>query len=244
MIKALLMTAILAAAPVRAVSAAGDAGTPNALLVLSSDRTVYDRGFRDFLDKSGVKLTESYPPRVFVGYIPSALDKELGSKYGAKVYRERVDDWASFAAYGDKAVYAVNAWNKRFLEDPPAAPLVVSLKVGKASGGALTLSWNEVMKAAEYRLQISGGEGFSTVLADKRLSVNSYKLRPGFLPEGVYYWRVAGIMTLNNGERREGAFSRPSSFVMPAAGKNVRDTVARPEASKTPEAVPAPAREP
>ncbi len=243
MIKALLIYAALTAVPFCPVSAAGDGGTANALLVLPSDRTVYDLGFRAFLEKSGVKLTESYPPRVFVGYIPAGLDKELGSKYGARVYRERVDDWSSFAAYGEKAVYAVNSWNKRLLEDPPAAPLVVSLKVKKVSGGTPLLAWNEVMKAAGYRLQISRDEAFSLVLADKPLQANSYKVPPGLLPEGVYYWRVSGVVTLNNGDRREGAFSRPSSFVMPASGPR-RDTGAGSEASKITAPVPSGGREP
>lgn len=215
--KALFISALLALTPASLLYA-GEEGVPaNALLVLPSDRTAFDRGFQDFLDKGGVRLTESYPPSVYVGYVPAAMDARLTEKYGAKVYRGRVDDWASFAQYGEKAVYAVNAWNKRFIEDPPAAPMVVSSKFGQlAKGQSLYLSWNEVMKAVYYRLQVAKDKDFSRLLADTVVARNTYRVAPGFWPDGVYYWRAAGVMTLNNGDTREGAFSQAYSFALPA----------------------------
>lgn len=188
----------------------------NAMLVLPEAKTAFDRKFQDFLDKNGVKLLHSYPPSVYVGYIPQTLDAELGDKYGALVYRDKVDDWSSFARYGESAVFAVNSWNKRFLEDPPEAPMVVSSKVQQSGrkGEALNLSWNEVMKAASYRLQISSDAAFSSVSLDTVLPRNNYRIFPAFWTDGVYYWRVAGILTLNNGETREGAFSEAYSFAV------------------------------
>jgi len=192
------------------------ADTPaNALLVVPAG-TAFDKKFQDFLEKNGAKLLHSHPPSVFVGYIPQELDKQLNEKFGAQVYRDRVDDWSSFARYGENAVYAVNAWNKRFVEDPPEAPLVVSSQVQQVgrTKDALKLTWNEVMKATGYRLQISPDENFETVILDTILARNDYRLVPAFWKDGVYYWHVAGLLTLNTGEQKEGAFSETYSFAV------------------------------
>ncbi|MDA8131917.1 MAG: hypothetical protein M0011_10490 [Elusimicrobia bacterium] len=208
----ILLAFFILCAPARAA----DESPANALLVVPSPQTAFDKKFQDFLDKNGVKLLHSYPPSVFMGYIPPGLDKELDAKYGAQVYRDKVDDWSAFARYGENAVFAVNIWNKRFLEDPPEAPLVVSTKVQQAGRNkdALTLTWNEVMKATTYRLQISPQETFDTVILDTILSRNSYRLVPAFWKDGIYYWRVAGILTLNTGETKEGDFSEAYSFAV------------------------------
>lgn len=188
----------------------------NALLLVPSSSMAFDAKFQDFLNKSGARLLQSYPPSVFIGYIPGSLDKELAKTYGATVYRTKVDDWSSFARYGEKAVLAVNTWNKRFVDDPPVAPLIVSSRVrraGRKSAG-INLTWNEMMKAVSYRLQISPDEEFSSVQLDTLLNRNSYRIFPAFWEEGVYYWRVSGLMALNNGETKESEFSRPDSFAV------------------------------
>jgi len=229
------VSAALAALFFCAAARAADDKPANALLVIPSDQTAFDGGFQSFLDKKGAKLLQSYPPSVFVGYIPQALDAELGEKYGALVYRDKVDDWSSFSKYGERAVFAVNSWNKRFVEDPPEAPLVVSSKVRQSGrkGEALDLSWNEVMKASSYRLQISSDEAFGSVLLDTVLGRNAYRIFTPFLADGVYYWRVAGVLTLNNGEARPGAFSAPSPF---AVSKPARAHGPKPAAPSLPPA--------
>lgn len=186
----------------------------NALLVVPSE-TAFDRKFQDFLDKRGAKLLESHPPSVFVGHIPQELDKELQERFGARVYRERVDDWATFARYGEKAVFAVNAWNKRFVDDPPEAPLVVSAKVQRSGRrGGLTLAWNEVMKAGAYRLQIARAADFKSVQLETLLSASRFTLYPFFLEDGVYYWRVAPVVSLNTGGTSELSFSETYTFAV------------------------------
>lgn len=208
--------AVLAVLTFSLPSFAEEEAQVNALLVIPASDMAFDRKFQDFLAKNGAKLLKSYPPSVFEGYIPQDLDKELGELYGVVVYRERVDDWSSFAKYGEKAVFAANSWNKRFVEDPPAAPLVVSLSVlkGGRKGAAIDLNWNEVMKAVSYRLQISTEESFGSLNLETELARNTYRLYPAFWDDGVYYWRVSGVMTLNNGAIREGAFSAPASFAV------------------------------
>ena len=208
----LLLAFFLLCAPARAA----DESPANALLVVPSAQTVFDKKFQDFLEKNGAKLLHSHPPSVFVGYIPQELDKQLQEKFGALVYRDKVDDWSSFARYGESAVYAVNAWNKRFVEDPPEAPLVVSSQVQQLGrkGDALKLTWNEVMKATGYRLQIGADEAFETVILETVVARNYYRLVPAFWRDGVYYWRVAGLLTLNTGETKEGSYSESYSFAV------------------------------
>ncbi|MCM2267286.1 MAG: fibronectin type III domain-containing protein [Elusimicrobiales bacterium] len=220
----------LAAAPGQGVYA--EAPQTNALLVLPSEKTAFDKEFRELLDKGGAKLLDSYPPSVFVGYIPAAMDGTLKEKYGALVYREKVEDWSSFARYGERAVFAVNAWNKRFVEDPPEAPLVVSSSVRRAAKKkeALVLNWNAVMKALYYRLQISQTQEFSTLLVDAKTAANSYVIQPAFWKDGVYYWRVAGVLGLNNGEMKDGAFSETYTFAVSRPGASVRKGLDAPNA--------------
>ncbi|HBA59678.1 MAG TPA: hypothetical protein DCZ92_02415 [Elusimicrobia bacterium] len=188
----------------------------NALLLIPNSRTAFDPKFQDYLNKGGAKLLDSYPPSVFIGSIPEAMDKKLKDTYGATVYRGRVDDWSSFARYGEKAVLAVNLWNKRFLDDPPSAPLIVSSRIERTGrkGEGINLTWNEMMKAVSYRLQISRNEEFSLLELDTVLKQNSYRLFPAFLKDGVYYWHVSGLMTLNNGDVKETDFSKPDSFAI------------------------------
>lgn len=209
----LLFAAALAALSFLSSPAPAAEAPANALLVVPSE-TAFDRKFQDYLEKKGAKLLESHPPSVFVGHIPQDLDKELEEKYGARVYRQKVDDWASFARYGENAVFAVNAWNKRFVEDPPVAPLVVSSRVDKAGRRGLRLAWNDVMKAASYRLQISRGEDFSAIYLETGIADNQYLLYPSLLEDGIYYWRVAPVVLLNTGEYSEMPYSSAYNFAV------------------------------
>ena len=188
----------------------------NALLLLPSGNTAFDTKFQTFLDSKGARLLQSFPPTAFIGYIPQTLDAELEKRYGALVYRDKVDDMSEFFKRGEQAVFAVNIWNKRFVDDPPAAPLVVSSKVQRAGkkGEGINLSWNQMMKAVSYRLQISTDEAFSSIALNTTLKRNSYRFFPAFWNDGVYYWRVSGIMTLNNGETKESGFSKTDFFAI------------------------------
>jgi len=218
----LLFAAALAASSFLNSPAPAAEAPANALLVVPSE-TAFDRKFQDYLEKKGAKLLESHPPSVFVGHIPQDLDQELEKKYGAKVYRQKVDDWASFARYGENAVFAVNAWNKRFVEDPPVAPLVVSNRVQKAGRRGLRLAWNDVMKATSYRLQISRAEDFSKIFLETGIGDNQYLLYPSLLEDGIYYWRVAPVVLLNTGKYWEMPYTSAYSFAVsnPAGGAAV-----------------------
>jgi len=188
----------------------------NALLVVPSGQVVFNPRFQEFMDAKGARLMEFFQPNVFIGYIPMGIEKDLQTAFGAEIYRGKVDDWSSFARYGDRAVLGVNSWNKRFVEDPPEAPLVISSRVQKSGskGDSVIFSWNQVMKATSYRLQISSSADFAFPQLDTMVAKNVYRLVPAFWRDGIYYWRAAGQMRLNNGDIREGAFSKPTPFAV------------------------------
>ncbi len=214
---AVFLRAAAAAAVLLFPAAAGAADMPeNALMVVPS-QTAFDAKFQDFLASNGAKLLRSYPPSVYIGYIPPALDRTLRARFDAEVYRGKVDDWSSFAQYGDQAVYAVNEWNKRFMEDPPEAPLVVSARVEKAArrGDGIKLVWNDIMRAVAYRLQISTDQSFRSAGLGTVTAGSGYVVYPAFFREGIYYWRVAGIIAGKTGGTSEGPFSAAYSFAIP-----------------------------
>ncbi|MBI4801847.1 MAG: hypothetical protein HY796_04920 [Elusimicrobia bacterium] len=192
----------------------------NALLVVESRTEAFNSDFQKYLADNGARIIRAFPPHAFMGYVPAALDKTLGRKYGAAVYRARIEELNQLAGYGESVIYAVNVWNKRFVEDPPEAPLVISHQVRQAKkGGVIVLSWNSVMKAVEYRIEISRDADSNEVVLRASLEQNRYELYPAFFADGVYYWRVAALLTLNNGERAQSRFSDAYSFAVskPAA---------------------------
>ena len=202
----ILLACLSAALPVRTL--AQDGSNMNALLIVDSDAAAFNKDFQKYLADNGARIIHAYPPHAFMGYVPAALDAALARDYRAVVYRSKIDDMSIVAKYGENAFFAINSWNKHFVEDPPEAPLVISYDVRQAKkGAAIVLSWNEVMKASGYKLQISPDTDFKAITLETILGRNRYEVIPAFFPDGVYYWRVAGLLMLNNGQRREGRFS-------------------------------------
>lgn len=211
-----LLPAAALAALLCAPAAAARPEPANALLVVPSGQVVFNPRFQEYMDANGARLLEYFQPNVFIGYIPKGIEGELERAFGAKVHREKIDDWSAFAKFGERAVLGVNTWNKRFVDDPPEAPLVISSKVQKAGrkGDSFLFTWNNVMKANSYRIQISSTQDFSRVLVESQVARPVYRLVPAFWADGVYYWRAAGVLRLNTGEQREGAFSKPTPFAV------------------------------
>lgn len=206
----------------------------NALLIVDSASTASDREFQEYLADNKARIIHSYAPHAFLGYVPAELDGVLAADYGTTVYRAKIDDMAALSGYGENVSFAVNAWNKRFQEDAPEAPVVTSrVQQAPSNGEALTLIWDEIMKADAYRLQISQDRAFTSVTLETTLARSSFEVYPAFFSSGVYYWRVAGLLTLNTGERREGGFSEASSF-----------TVSKPSRAAAKSPMPAPASSP
>ncbi len=197
------------------VAVAQEGSGMNALMIVDSDSAAFNKNFQKYLADRGARITDAFPPHAFMGYVPDSLDAVLLKEYGTSVYRGKVADISVIANYGENAFYAVNIWNKRFVEDPPEAPLVVSYKVSQLKqGDAITLSWNEVMKAAYYKLQIASDKDFTAIVVETILNRNKYEVYPAFFSDGVYYWRVSGLLTLNNGGRKAGRFSEVYSFAV------------------------------
>lgn len=187
-----------------------------ALLFLPADNTVVDGNLRAFLERGGARVMDSFPPGALIGYIPPALDAELAEKYGARIYRDKEADPAEFAKRGGNAVFAANIWNKRFMQEPPAAPSAASFKANREGGGGkLVLRWNEVMKADRYELEISSCQDFSSIALATPVSCAHYEVVPAFFEPGVYHWRVRALMTLNTGKKKTSGWSAPFSFAVP-----------------------------
>lgn len=216
----LIFTAFISVSSIPARS--GSETGMNALLVINSRTEAFDKDFQRYLADNGARIIRAFPPHAFIGCVPEALDKPLADRYGARVYRSKIDDLTPLARYGGEVFRAVNEWNKHLQEDPQEAPLVISHKVLQAKkGAAIVLSWNSVMKAAEYRLEIARDAGFGEIVVKTSPAANRYELYPAFFEDGVYYWRVAGLLTLNSGatvrSRFSETFSLPVSKTAPGA---------------------------
>ncbi len=224
-------------APIFSIRAAAQGGREmNALMIVDSDSAAFNRDFQKYLADNGARVTDAFPPHAFMGYVPAGLDADLVKNYATIVYRAKIDDMSVIAKYGENAFFAVNIWNKHFVEDPPEAPLVISYKVSQQTkGDAIALSWNEVMKATDYKLQIASDKDFTALVLETILNRNNYEVYPAFFPDGIYYWRVSGLLTLNNGEQKEGRFSDAYSFAVskPASSAAAKAPLAAPALPKT-----------
>ena len=224
-------------APVLFIAAAAQGGAEmNALMIVDSDSAAFNKDFQKYLADNGARVTDAFPPHAFMGYVPGLLDAVLSKDYGTTVYRTKIEDMSIIAKYGENTFFAVNVWNKRFVEDPPEAPLVISYKVSQLKkGDAITLSWNEVMRADAYKLQIASDKDFTAIALETLLKQNHYEVYPAFFSDGIYYWRVSGLLTLNNGEQKEGRFSDAYSFAVskPASSAAAKAPLAAPALPKT-----------
>lgn len=191
-------------------------GEAEAFLIIKDSKKAYSADFSKFLESKGVRILQAWPPHAYIAHVPQDRQDEL-SVSGVLVYREKILDWTSLSEYGEKTVLAANTWNKRFVQDPPRAPLPVSLSVKAKSADSQELRWNEVMKACGYRLQISREKDFSEIFFQTLLSDNSYLILPAFWQDGVYRWRVSARLCLNSGENREGPFSDAAVFAVSSA---------------------------
>ena len=101
------------------VAVAQEGSGMNALMIVDSDSAAFNKNFQKYLADRGARITDAFPPHAFMGYVPDSLDAVLLKEYGTSVYRGKVADISVIANYGENAFYAVNIWNKRFVEDPP-----------------------------------------------------------------------------------------------------------------------------
>ncbi len=80
---------------------------------------------------------------------------------------------------------------------PSTAPTLTAPADGAHVGANPTLAWTSVAGAAKYRVQISPGPAFSTLI----YNVDTYNTKatpPVDLPTGLLYWRAAGLDASNN----------------------------------------------
>ncbi|MBI4656746.1 MAG: fibronectin type III domain-containing protein [Elusimicrobia bacterium] len=197
-----------------------------------SDRAVL-REFDRYVLLNNGKIVHSFPPNFFICTIPSGTDGEILNRFGARVYRDKIDDEAAFEEkYGETAVYALNAWNKMFPDYAPEPPmnLVCRVEKDKSMIDMLSCVWNEPLKAVRYVLQIARDSEFKEVAFHTRTSKNSYNGPVSFLESGDYACRVSAVFVLNTGEKRQSKWSNISAFsvLKPVKPSRKTRTVAKP----------------
>ncbi len=90
----------------------------------------------------------------------------------------------------------------------PAPPVLLSPINDAATGLQPTLSWSPVAAVAQYQLQLSADENFTTLLQDVTVSPSEYTLPVSLEGGQRYYWRVRSL-----GLCGESPFSAAQSFL-------------------------------
>ncbi|MBO4556719.1 MAG: hypothetical protein J5706_08155, partial [Elusimicrobiales bacterium] len=191
-----------------------------ALLLMPEEDMEDYQSFSRELESGGARILEAYSTNIFRGYIPKNLEVKLQKKYGAKIFRQRVEYMGDFAAFGEKGMLAAAKWNKYLQEEPTNAPLIINMTAKKLGRGGkyLKLCWNEVPDAVLYKLQISKNESFDLLSFKTATKATCHTIMPDFWQDGVHYWRVAPVFKTVRKETEDGDFSSPANF---AVAKNV-----------------------
>jgi hypothetical protein len=132
-------------------------------------------------------------------YIPSS-DLPEGTIYWRVSSIDGVGNESSFSAADSFTIDAT----------PPALPTLTAYTPDPTSNRKPTLDWNDVSGASKYRIQVSTGASFSTLLVnDATLTVSGYTPSSD-LPEGTVYWRASSIDDVGN----ESSFPTADSFIV------------------------------
>jgi hypothetical protein len=117
--------------------------------------------------------------------------------------------WRANATNGSGTGPWSEVWNFTTIPNLPPAPTLIN-PPNTATGVTLTplMNWTDVPEAAQYRLQISTVNNFSSTVVNVIVDSSQLQLQTGVLQGGtLYYWRVASI---NLGG--QGAYSNTWSF--------------------------------
>ena len=186
-------------------------------LLLMPDEDIGDySAFSKELEDGGARILEAYSTNIFRGYIPKELENRLKKKYGAKVFRDRIEYMADFAPFGEIGMLSAAKWNKYVQDEPDDAPLIINMTSQKAGkkGKYLKLCWNKVPDAVFYRMQISQDESFELLSFKTATKKNCHAIMPDFWPDGVHYWRVAPVFKTVRKQTEDGEFSSPATFAV------------------------------
>ncbi|MFC1522470.1 hypothetical protein ACFL6Y_08690, partial [Elusimicrobiota bacterium] len=186
----------------------------NTLLILNSQDIKVLNSVRHFIKHNGGKLTHSYPPNSGIGNIPSSLDPQLASKFGAVIFRSAVNP-ASLNIYGGSAVMAGRIWNRKYAGALLVAPSISQAQQDQViSGSKLSFHWNNIEGASHYRIQISPGPDFSSFIVNAVINNHKYNMPLALVNVGAYYWRVKALdlMSQSQGQTRESAWSNTATF--------------------------------
>lgn len=97
------------------------------------------------------------------------------------------------------------------IEAQPAFPFYLGPANHQATGHKVDLSCTEVQGASAYRFQLSESPDFSSAIVDT-VQQDNCRHTVSDLTNGRYFWRVASITTLSDGQQKQGPFSQPAQF--------------------------------
>lgn len=107
---------------------------------------------------------------------------------------------ALIASSGKSKVSDIKGSPNRLLYIPnviTTAPALTSPKTGyKTNTSSFLLTWNSVVDAEKYELQVGSDSGFVNIVQDQYISGTSFS--NAVTSDGIYYWRVRGISASNS----------------------------------------------
>lgn len=86
-------------------------GIGGAMIIHDSGDASVLKDIEKSIKSSGGRVVQSIPPHVFMADMPPELDAELVARYGALVFRNRIEDTDFAGKYGAQALAAVEEWN-------------------------------------------------------------------------------------------------------------------------------------
>ncbi|MDP2248456.1 MAG: FecR domain-containing protein [Nitrosomonadales bacterium] len=97
------------------------------------------------------------------------------------------------------------------IQAQPVSPMYLGPVNNQTVGKTVKLECTQVIGATAYRVQISKSQEFESIVVDAdELENCSYS--DSSLEDGRYYWRVAAIGQSDDGQLKQGPFSKPAQF--------------------------------
>jgi hypothetical protein len=212
-------TALLAPGQGLAVATDGTVGAPRTLL--SAPDT---SGMPATLGDAGLLAIDLPMASGATRYVAQvAQDPEFtqvlrhGSFSDGRLRWKALDDgryYLAVRALDDAGIAGLPAVQPFIVKTRPVAPLYQHPAPGAVvPSGAAELRCTEVPGVRWYRVQVSADAQFTQPLRDEQ-RLAECRLPLGALPAGSYFWRIASLLALPDGQADQGPFAPPQPFTV------------------------------
>ncbi len=117
-------------------------------------------------------------------------------------------------ALDDAGIAGLPAVQPFTVKTRPVAPLYQHPAPGAVvPSGAAELRCTEVPGVRWYRVQVAADAQFTQLLRDEQ-RLTECRLPLGALPAGSYFWRIASLLALPDGQADQGPFAPPQAFTV------------------------------